>query len=226
MKKMQLIFFLIPAYVVVAFAGDVVKGEYTYTFGDNETLVEAKQTCLQLALRDAVERYFTQISSYSEVEAYKLKKDLIRSSSNAYTSNTRILDEKIENRTITYRVSVEIDSVKFAQFMLEESEPDPANVEVDFSQENEDIEIANVIQNGSRLKVVIRYKKQNPMNGRPMKYVHVNFFDGDGNPIGSQRQVYNLHRSPGFVREAGELGTLYFGMPRGAESYRAWLAED
>jgi hypothetical protein len=52
------IIFIFLLFVSAAFAQDKIRGTYSYTYGDSESLVEAKQTCKDLALREAIESYY------------------------------------------------------------------------------------------------------------------------------------------------------------------------
>ncbi|MFH1940503.1 MAG: hypothetical protein ABIL68_00235 [bacterium] len=100
--------------VSVAFAQEKIRGKYSYTFGDKESLVEARQTCKDLAIREAIESYYVFVESSTEVENFQLKEDIIESISAGYLKHITVVEQKEEGRTITTTVEAEVmpDEVK------------------------------------------------------------------------------------------------------------------
>jgi hypothetical protein len=113
MKKMRFAAVAL-AWVALAGAQDVIRGTYSYTYGDKETLVEARQTCKNLAVRDAVESYYLYVESSSKVENSVLKNDMVGSLAAGCLRNLRVVDQKEEGRTVTLTVEAEVnpDEVK------------------------------------------------------------------------------------------------------------------
>lgn len=97
-----------------AYSQDKIQGTYSYTYGDNESLVEARQTCKDLALREAIESYAVFIESSTEVENFQTKEDIIESISAGYLQNVTLVDQQEEGRTITMTVEAEVspDEIK------------------------------------------------------------------------------------------------------------------
>ncbi len=87
-----------------AHAQDKIRGTYSYTYGDNESLVEARQTCKDLALREAIESYTIFVESSTEVENFQTKEDIIESISAGYLQDVTVTEQKEEGRTITITV--------------------------------------------------------------------------------------------------------------------------
>jgi len=87
-----------------AHAQDKIQGTYSYTYGDNESLVEARQTCKDLALREAIESYSIFIESSTAVENFQTKEDIIESISAGYLQDVTVTEQKEEGRTITITV--------------------------------------------------------------------------------------------------------------------------
>jgi len=85
-------------------AQDTIRGSYSYTYGDNESLVEARQTCKDLALREAIESYAVFIESSTQVENFQTRDDIVESISAGYLQNVSIVDQQEEGRTITMTV--------------------------------------------------------------------------------------------------------------------------
>lgn len=100
--------------VSVAFTQEKIRGKYSYTFGDKESLVEARQTCKDLAIREAIESYYVFVESSTEVENFQLKEDIIESISAGYLKHITVVEQKEEGRTITTTVEAEVmpDEVK------------------------------------------------------------------------------------------------------------------
>jgi len=98
----------------ISFSQDVIKGTYSYTYGDLESLVEARQTCKDLAIREAIESYHIFVESSTTVENFQLKEDIIHSISTASLRNVRIVEQLEEGRTITITIegTVDQDEVK------------------------------------------------------------------------------------------------------------------
>ena len=88
-----------------------VEGEYTYTYSDDETIVQAKKKCLDFAKRDALEKFATYISSESVYKNYMTEKDQVVARSLGVLKNVVINEENIDraNSTIFYKVSAEVD---------------------------------------------------------------------------------------------------------------------
>lgn len=110
-------------------AQDAIQGMYSYTYGDNESLVEAKQTVKELALRDAVESYYLFIESTTTVENAQVKEDLIRSIAAGILTDIKIEDQIVEGRTITMTVSAKVqgDAVRELVQSRMEAQPDDSS---------------------------------------------------------------------------------------------------
>lgn len=82
---------------------------YSYTYGDSESLVDARQTCKNLAIRDALESYYLFVESTTEVENFQLKDDLIHSITAGNVRDIKVLDQSVDGRTITMTVTGTVD---------------------------------------------------------------------------------------------------------------------
>ena len=93
----------------LCFADEIIQGHYCYTYGDNESLKEAREFVRTLAIRDAIESYKVFVKSASTVKNFKLTKDLINTISSGYLKNVKILEHTEEGRTVceTIQASVE-----------------------------------------------------------------------------------------------------------------------
>ncbi len=100
-------------------AQDAIKGTYSYTYGDLESLVEARQTCKDLALREAIESYYVFVESSTEVENFQLKDDLVRSMSAGYAKNVQIVEQTEEGRTITITIEATVNAEEVKALVAE-----------------------------------------------------------------------------------------------------------
>jgi hypothetical protein len=97
------------AWSALVFGQDVIRGTYSYTYGDGESLVEARQACRDLALKDAIESYYLYVESSSTVENNTLKDDIVKSLAAGHLKNIRTIDQKEEGRTVTLTVEADVD---------------------------------------------------------------------------------------------------------------------
>ena len=67
MLKRIILLFLLPLLVFAQSERVKVTGEYTYTYGDNESLLEAKSLCYTMAVRNAIESLTVFVQSTSSV---------------------------------------------------------------------------------------------------------------------------------------------------------------
>ena len=77
-----------------------ILGEYCYQYGDNESLVAAKEISYALALRRAIESYKTFVSSTSVVEDFQLKKDIVEAIASGYVDDIKIVNQDVQGRTV------------------------------------------------------------------------------------------------------------------------------
>lgn len=89
---------LILIFVSTTFSQErvLLEGEYSYKWGDNETVLEAKSLCYNMALRNMVESYQMFVASTTDIQNYQLRNDLIQTLSTGYLEDLTIVDERIE----------------------------------------------------------------------------------------------------------------------------------
>lgn len=94
---------------VSSYSQDVIRGAYSYTYGDSESLVQAKQTCKDLAVRDAIESYYIFVESSTEVENATIKEDIINTLSAGYLKDLKVVEQTEEGRTISTIVEATVN---------------------------------------------------------------------------------------------------------------------
>ena len=131
MKNILVLLILIFSFVLSA---KIVKveGEYTYTYSDDETIVQAKKKCLDFAKRDALEKFATYISSESVYKNYMTEKDQVVARSLGVLKNVVINEENIDraNSTIFYKVSAEVDEEEVLKKLEKKQEKNTLNVKI------------------------------------------------------------------------------------------------
>ena len=145
----------------VSLAQDKIRGTYSYTYGDKESLVEARQTCKDLAIREAIESYYIFVESSTEVENFQLKEDIIQSITAGYLKNVTVVDQKEEGRTVTMVVEATVmpDEVKalVEKLLLSgEKEKTPA----EDSSRVDDATTAAVGKSGNFLSILAEVEKR------------------------------------------------------------------
>jgi len=94
-----------------------VEGQACYTYGDNETLINARQLCFNLAKRDAIERYCTFVRSESLTKNYQLERDLVDTLAAGYLRNIKIVEKSERNRDICYKITGIVDETEVQKFL-------------------------------------------------------------------------------------------------------------
>ena len=105
--------FLFPA---LSWGADRIQGNACYTYGDNESLVQAEQMTRTLAIRNAIESYSIFIESTSKVTDLQLSSDLINTISTGQVKRIKILKRLQSGRKLCYTVEgyVEPNGLKTA----------------------------------------------------------------------------------------------------------------
>ncbi len=100
-----------------ALADEVIEGHYCYTYGDNESLIQARGITRSLAIRDAIESYSVFIQSVTKVKDFKLTDDLIKTISAGHLKEIKVLEHSENNRTICDTIQASINSKEFEHFI-------------------------------------------------------------------------------------------------------------
>jgi len=167
--RLRWVILFFSIWVSTAVAQDTISGTYSYTYGDKESLVEARQTCKDLALREAIESYYIFVESSTDVENFQLKEDIIKSLTAGYVKNVQIVDQTEEGRTITMTVEAtvspdEVKSLVEKLVMGQQEEEVSASTESDVSESSGDESaspfLADLAEYEKRLKLTERAWEQ------------------------------------------------------------------
>lgn len=103
--------FLLLILQAVLLSSAEITGEYSYIFGDSESLVDARNACKKLAVRNALEKFAIYIDSRSEIRNFTTEKDRIVSISEGIIRNLTVIeqDEYRQNNRIYMKVRGFVD---------------------------------------------------------------------------------------------------------------------
>ncbi|MBN2857991.1 MAG: hypothetical protein JXN63_06295 [Candidatus Delongbacteria bacterium] len=122
MKKVMFYIILSAVFAVYAEKIVTISGEASYTHGDLENKVQAEQTAITHAKRDAVEKYATMIKSSTVIENFELKKDRIAACSVGLLKNTVYLVKEYSYPTWEIKLTAELDEDEMMKMLKEASE--------------------------------------------------------------------------------------------------------
>lgn len=220
LKKMGLlmIFMLLPC---ICF-GAVIQGHYCYTYGDKESLKEARETARALAVRNAIESYETYVKSTTDVENFQLTNDLVQVLSASYLKDIRTIEHSEKGRTICDRIEANIEPAAFENAIREEIGKLPQKRNEAGAEANAFLMVLKVREpdtiyyssSGSREYIEVTVKALKDISSRTP--VMIDFYDSSGSQInGSRLFVNDLYKD--------EIRTIKFVKDPGSSSYRVWL---
>ena len=159
MKNLERAIVLLLIWIPFIFAQDKIQGSYTYTYGDKESLVEARQTCKDLAVRDAIESYYVFIQSSTGVENFQTKEDIIQSIAAGYLKDLTIVEQKEEGRTITMTVEATVMPDEVERLVQELANRDESKSEAsDTSSVPQDVQVTS--ESSPFAEALDRYQNQ------------------------------------------------------------------
>ncbi len=100
----SLIWIIIILFANAAWCADKISGSACYTYGDNESLVQAEQMTKTLAIRNAIESYSTFIESTTKITDFQLSTDLINTISTGQVKAVKVLKRLESGRKICYTI--------------------------------------------------------------------------------------------------------------------------
>jgi len=77
-----------------------IEGEAKYTYGDDMSLVQARKFCKDLAIRNALENYYTFLMSETKAKNFHIESDKIWSLAAGYVRDMIEKEKREEGRTI------------------------------------------------------------------------------------------------------------------------------
>ena len=108
------IFVLLPS---VACGDELVQGSYCYSYGDKESLKEAREITRTLAIREAIESSWVHIKSSSKVEDSQLTDDLIQSISSGTLKSLQVMEHTEKDRTICEKIQANVNGKEIVEMI-------------------------------------------------------------------------------------------------------------
>jgi hypothetical protein len=190
-----------------------VTGDYTYLYGDSETLLEAKNICYSMAIREAIESNSIFISSTSVVTHSQLN-DLIQTISSGYLQELKVVEEKIEGRNVYYKVEAYVEPDVIKESIGREVKRIKSGQDYKSIVRNDIIKVLSVKKQFRTDGDQVVSKQVKPYTSAE---VMIDWLDSDDIPIGGEKG-YTENR----LRQ-NEIRKVQFYIPFGAFSYRVWL---
>lgn len=81
-----------------------VVGEESYTYGDKESLIEAKEIARNLAIRRAIESYQVFVDSTSTISDFRVVSDLVQTIAAGHLHDLKVVEQTEQGRTIHVKV--------------------------------------------------------------------------------------------------------------------------
>jgi hypothetical protein len=230
MKKGLFLLYLLLCMPSVCFADEIIQGHYCYTYGDSESLMEAKALTRTLAIRDAIESYKVFVESSSTVANFALTSDLVQLISSGYLRNIQVLKHDIKGRTICETVQASVSPQEIATVVKKLAKERAEQVEALGVDNNGCLKILKVKRKEEEVSIVVKVLKHtgsltgtHDQNLKPCFKVCVDFFDAEGDPMKGDSQF--IHTSASEMLP-GEITAVAFEIPWGAKSFKAWLPKE
>lgn len=87
-----------------------VRGDFTYTYGDGESLEQAKEKCKKAAMKNALESAMVHVRSEIRVSARGLSDGSIHTITAGNLNDVEIMEERINGRTVYYSLEANVDT--------------------------------------------------------------------------------------------------------------------
>lgn len=206
-----------------AISEDTINGHYCYTYGDKESLTEARQLTRTLAIRNAVESYKAFVDSTTTVTDSALTIDIIQVLTSGYIKRVKTIEHTEKDRTICETIIGYIEPAKFEQALKKGIESRQRKVEERGIDNNGILKILSaefkkVPSAGQNIEVVVKsfVRSTTYPNHFDMNYVSIDYFDINEQPIGGYHK-YVTDVVP------DQISTITFFAPAETKSFRVWL---
>ena len=243
-SKSGLLAFLIILFPIICLANDTITGRYCYTYGDKESLMEAKELTHTLAIRNAIESYRVYIESTGTVKNFILTNDIIQIISSGYLKDIKVIDYKEQGRTICETIQANVSSQEIEKIIRQRIQNTIERIEETGIDNNGYLKIIGVQEDKDRVmqayelaKILVKVKVLKKISSNDEKcIVFVTYYDSEGKelltakretPEGIKKEFNPLLTSLGKPETLypGEIKTYIFvrGDINKWVSYKVWL---
>lgn len=213
--------FLFNVFIPNHAPAETVQGHYCYTYGDKESLMEAKALTRTLAIRNAIESYRAHLTSTTNVKDFVLTNDIIQMISSGYMKNIEVIEHKEEGRTICEMIQANVSPEVIENVIKREVGRRTKKIEERGIDNNGYLKILSSYRNYSQyahsVDVIVRALKH-INDGSYSSTVFIECFDSNGNPIKGKSHSFSklyLH----------QMSQTNFDIPVNTVSYKLWLGK-
>ena len=245
-SKSGLLAFLIILFPIICLANDTITGRYCYTYGDKESLMEAKELTHTLAIRNAIESYRVYIESTGTVKNFILTNDIIQIISSGYLKDIKVIDYKEQGRTICETIQANVSSQEIEKIIRQRIQNTIERIEETGIDNNGYLKIIGIEEfkkeyelSGKKYvpeKIEVKVKVLKKISSNDEKcIVFVAFYDSAGKELHTWKRDYHDGVQSIWTSKI-EHGTLYpgeiiwYSFARGdrnrAVSYKVWLYKE
>lgn len=215
-------------------ADEIIRGHYCYTYGDKESLKEARDLTRTLAIRNAIESYRVYIESTTTVTNLSLSSNIIQIISSGYLKKMKVVDHTEEGRTICDTIEFMVSPREIEQVIKREVKKRTSKVEEKGIGNNGFVKILRVEESEPKRDKDGDLYKNITVRAKIIRKVHrddehlfmfMTKYDHNGEEQYTLR--YKFH-SDDSIMYPGEIVTYYFFKvwESEASSYRLWLYDD
>ncbi len=215
-------------------AEEVITGRYCYQYGDNETLLEARQLTRTLALRNAIESYHVFVEAAAIVDNFQITNDIVQSLTGTYIKNIQIAEQTETDHKVCMTVIGSIDPAVFDTILKNQVRRRIQLVQqmgIDNNGALKVLSVSPIKFNDKGQKVIETVVKVLEHTGRldsvqfrnskPEFKVCITYFDRSGTEMSGDSQFIHT-QADGLA--SGEIRTVAFkDPPIGAVTWRVWL---
>lgn len=228
-------------------ADETIKGYYCYTYGDKESLKEAKDLTRTLAIRNAIESYRVYIESTTTVKNFTLTNDIIQIVSSGYLKNMRVIDHKEEGRTICDTVEFTVSPQEIEKVIRQAVKRETQAVEEKGIDNNGYLKILMINESendnfkwgwvngkyeqirepGVHTDIAVKVKVLRKINSKS-EYckLFIVYYESDGREIATDRKDSGFSYPEKEWLYPGEIINYYFRKKDDASSYKIWLYDE
>lgn len=216
-----------------AHADDIIRGKYCYTYGDRESLKEAREITQQLAIRNAIESYRTFVVATAAVKNFQLTNDLVQMISSGYLKNMKSLEHTEKGREVCDSIEASISPQVVENILQAKIEDKIKNTEEVGLDNNGCLKILRVLRLVNESKETVGYGVVLKILSRPSfnilrerdkwedsQKLCVDFFDASGLPLGGDCKHVSTDNP-------GQLERIEFTdrLAQRAASIKVWLMQ-
>ena len=228
-SKLFLIGFFIFFIQSISFSDEIIHGNFCYNYGDNESLLEARDTAKALAIREAIQSYKIIVKSLFEskiketrnngkIEYNSVTNDLLQTIATGHLKNIKVLKHTEKGRKICYTIQGSVEPTDIRELINDyiKNIPENETFTQKYISDNGYLQILNSNKKEKQIDVVVRALETTPFKSDYHK-VFMDCFDSKGNLVGGNSQHVD------HLLTRGEIRVITFERPNESESCKVWL---